>query len=294
MMRDMLAERDAVRAALWMSAASLLVALSAACVRELSGNYSVLQLVFLRSVIGTILLAPWILRMGQRGVLRTTRLPLYLLRTTLSYSGMVCVFYGFAHMPIGEVYTLLFLVPLITILLAVMILGERAGPQAWVACGIGFIGALVVLRPGIIAISLAAFAVLYTAASYAAVNICIKSISRTDTPEQITVYGHGLALPFSLIPALLVWKTPEWEHVPWILALGMLQLFSALFHARAVSAVDARVVQPFNFLRLPFSVVIAWFLFAELPSNWTWLGAVLIFAGSYYALYSEGRAQRGR
>jgi S-adenosylmethionine uptake transporter len=158
MIRDMLAERVAVRAALWMSAASLLVALSAACVRELSGNYSVLQLVFLRSVIGTTLLAPWMLRMGRRGTLRTTRLRLYLLRTTLSYSGMVCVFYGFAHMPIGEVYTLLFLVPLITVVLAVMILGERAGPQAWVACGIGFIGALVVLRHGIIAISLAAVA----------------------------------------------------------------------------------------------------------------------------------------
>jgi drug/metabolite transporter (DMT)-like permease len=292
MLTDFLTDRVSVRAALWMSVASLLVALSAACVRELSENYSIFQLVFLRNLIGTTLLSPWIIKMGRGGSLKTSRLKLYMLRTVLSYSGMVCVFYGFANMPLGEVYTLLFLVPLITVLLAVIILGEKAGRQAWLACGLGFIGAMVVLRPGIISISLAAGAVLYTAASYAAVNICIKYISKTDTPVQITVYGHGLALPVALLPALVVWKTPTWEDLPWILALATLQLLSALSHARAVSAADARVVQPFNFLRLPFSVLIAWLLFSELPSEWTWLGAILIFAGSYYTIYSENRQKQ--
>ncbi|MEK9684573.1 MAG: DMT family transporter [Rhodospirillaceae bacterium] len=292
MLTDFLTDRVSVRAALWMSVASLLVALSAACVRELSENYSIFQLVFLRNLIGTTLLSPWIIKMGRGGSLKTSRLKLYMLRTVLSYSGMVCVFYGFANMPLGEVYTLLFLVPLITVLLAVIILGEKAGRQAWLACGLGFIGAMVVLRPGIISISLAAGAVLYTAASYAAVNICIKYISKTDTPVQITVYGHGLALPVALLPALVVWKTPTWEDLPWILALAALQLLSALSHARAVSAADARVVQPFNFLRLPFSVLIAWLLFSELPSEWTWLGAILIFAGSYYTIYSENRQKQ--
>ena len=149
MMRGLTADRDAVRGTLWMAAASLFVAMSAACVRELSDTYSVFQLVFLRSVIGSALLAPWMFRMAQRGTLRTTRLSLYGLRTALSYSGMECVFYGFANMPIGEVYALLFLVPLITIVLAVVILREAADTHAWLACAVGFIGALVVLRPGI-------------------------------------------------------------------------------------------------------------------------------------------------
>jgi len=294
MLRDLTADRNAVRGALWMAGASLLVAMSAACVRELSGSYSVFQLVFLRSVIGTTLLSPWMFRMGRRGTLRTTRLPLYVLRTALSYSGMVCVFYGLGHMPIGEVYSLLFLVPLITIVLAVLVLGEQAGAHAWIACAVGFVGALVILRPGIIPMTIAAGAVLYTAVTYAGTNICIKALARTDTPVHITIYGHVVALPFALVPALIVWKDPEWVHLPWILALGTLQLLSGLFHARSVSAADARVVQPFNFLRLPFSVVIAWFLFAELPSHWTWLGAGLIFASSYYVLYREGKARARR
>lgn len=293
-MRALLADRNAVRGALWMAAASLMVALSAACVRELAGTYSVFQLVFLRSVVGTALLLPWMLRMGLRGTLRTTRLPLYMLRTALSYSGMVCVFYGISNIPIGEVYALLFLVPLITIVLAVLILGEHAGTHAWIACAVAFIGAMVILRPGIIPVSIAAGAVLYTAVTYASTNICIKALARTDNPVQITVYGHVVALPLALVPALLVWQDLAWADVPLILALGGLQLLSGLFHARSVSAADARVVQPFNFLRLPFSVVVAWFLFAELPSHWTWLGAGLIFASSYYVLYRESRTRARR
>lgn len=284
--------KDAVRGALWMTGASMMIALSAACVRHLSASFSSFELVFFRCALGTLFLLPWITRMAMLGTLRTTRMPTYLLRTLLSYTGMVCVFFGLANMPIGEVYALLFLVPLITIVLAVLVLKEHAGSHAWIACGVGFIGALVILRPGIIDVSLAAGAVLVTAVTYAATNTCIKSLSRTDTPVQITIYGNLLALPIALVPALAVWHMPTWQDIPWIVAMALFQTCAGLFHARSVQAADARVVQPFNFLRLPASVVLAYFLFAELPSHWTWLGAVLIFASSYYVLYREGNPSR--
>ena len=165
-------------------------------------------------------------------------MPMYLLRTSLSYTGMVCVFYGLSFMPIGEVYSLLFLVPMITIVLAVVILKERAGSHAWVACGVAFIGALVILRPGIIAFNLGAAAVLITAITYAATNICIKSLSRTDTPVQITVYGNLLALPLAFFPTIFVWKTPSFSDLPWILGLGFLQILAGLFHAYSVRAAE--------------------------------------------------------
>ena len=280
-------KRPAVRGALWMCAASVMIAISAACIRELSGSYNTFQLVFFRSAVGLLLLAPWMYRTSRLGKLSTKRLPLYLLRTSLSYTGMVCVFYGLANMPIGEVYALLFLVPIITIVMAVLLLKEKAGIEAWIACGVSFVGALVILRPGIIAITIAAIAVLVTAVTYAGTNICIKLLSKTDSPAQITFYGQLIALPLALGPALIVWKTPAWSDLPLIIALGALQLLAGLFHAYSVRAADARVVQPFNFVRLPASVLIAFILFSELPSHWTWLGAGMIFASSYYVLYKE-------
>lgn len=285
-------DRDALHGALWMAAASTMIAFSAACVRELSDSYSAFELVFLRSVIGALLLLPWMLRMAWQGTLRTGRLPLYLLRTALSYTGMVCVFFGLANMPIGEVYALLFLVPLITIVLAVLILRESAGSHTWLACGVGFAGALVILRPGIIEIGIAAAAVLATAVFYGATNICIKILTRTDGPVQITIYGNLLNLGFALVPALLMWRTPSWGDTPWILALGLFQTLAGLFHARSLHAADARIVQPFNFLRLPISVLVAYILFAEMPSPWIWLGAGMIFASSYYVLFREANRKR--
>jgi len=284
---NVIINRPAVKGALWMCAASIMIAISASCVRELSYTYNTFQLVFFRSAVGLLLLSPWMFRTANRGTLSTGRLPLYLLRTLLSYTGMVCVFYGLANMSIGEVYALLFLVPIITIVMAVLLLQEKAGGEAWIACAVSFIGALVILRPGIITITLAAGAVLVTAVTYAGTNICIKSLSRTDTPAQITFYGQLLALPLAFVPALYFWKTPTFSDLPLIFALGTLQLLAGLFHAYSVRAADARIVQPFNFVRLPASVLIAFIFFSELPSPWTWLGAGMIFASSYYVLYKE-------
>ena len=149
------------------------------------------------------------------------------------------------------------------------------------------VGMILGLAMGIILV-----AVLITAITYAATNICIKSLSRTDSPVQITVYGNLLALPLALLPTIFVWKMPSFSDLPWILGLGLLQMLAGLFHAYSVRAADARVVQPSNFLRLPVSVLIAYLLFSELPTPWTWLGAGLIFASSYYVLFKEGAVKK--
>ncbi len=274
-----------------MAAASSLVAFAAISIRHLSAEFTAFQLVFLRGVLGTLMLSPWIFKNARTGTLISTRIPMYCLRTGLSYSGMVCVFYALAVIPIGEVYSLLFIVPLLTVLMAVMFLKESAGLHTWIACGVAFAGTLVILRPGAVPFSIAAGAVLYTAFAYAATNICIKSLSRTDDPVQITIYGNLFSLVVATAAVIIrgdSWEGLSWDDVPWILGLAVCYLLAGLFHARSVAAADARVVQPFNFLRLPVGVLLAWWLFAELPSHWTWLGAVMIFASSYYVLWREG------
>ena len=102
-----------------MTAASSLVAVAAISIRHLSAEYTAFQLVFIRSVLGTAMLLPWIIRNARAGQLISARLPMYCLRTGLSYSGMVCVFYALSVIQIGEVYSLLFIVPLLTVVMAV-------------------------------------------------------------------------------------------------------------------------------------------------------------------------------
>src|SRR5690606_17917562 len=115
---------------------------------------------------------------------------------------------------------------------------------------------------------------------------------RIDGPDLVTAYGNLFILPCSLVPALYVWTTPGWNLIPWVLAIGVVTTLSQVALARAVMAADARVVWPFDFLKMPITVALGFALFAELPGLWTWAGAAVIFAAAYYVLWLETGRRR--
>lgn len=262
-----------------------------ALVRILAGEYPVFEIVFLRCVIAVIMMAPLIMRLGV-GALKTRQPAMHLVRTMIGYGGILCWFYGVSEIPLTDYYALQFTMPLFTIAGAVLLLGEHAGMKTWVAVAFGFFGALVILRPGLIAVSLGALAALTAALSFAAINIMIKIMARKDDPVVIVIYANFLMIPMSLIPALFDWVAPAWEDIPAIIGIGVFGTVAQLSLTRAVALADARVVQPFDFLRLPFAALIGWFVFGEASDIWTWIGAVIIFAAAYYVLAHDSRRRK--
>lgn len=277
----------------WMCMATLLSSVTGAFVRQLGGEIHAFELVFFRTVVALVLLAPWILRQGVR-TMRTQRLPLYCLRVFFAYTGMVMLFYALGEMPIADVYALQYTIPLFTILLAVLLLKQQADGHAWTACLIGFAGTLIVMRPGIIELTLAAVFALSSAFMSAGSNTTIKLLSRTEGPEVITVYSNLLMMPLAFVPMLFVWVTPSWDQVPWILGIGVFGSTGGYCFTRSVSLADARIVQPFQFSRMLFAAALGFLMFGELPDIWTWVGAGVIFISSYYILFRESRARRAR
>lgn len=286
-MQENTARQAALRGILWMAAAGFLSAVTGGLVRHLSGELSSIELVFFRNLVGVVILTPWLLHKGL-GAMRTRRLPLYCLRVMFAYLAMVMSFYAIGHMPIADVYALQFTIPLFTIMLAVFILGQHAGIRSWIACLVGFCGALLIVRPGFIELSLAAALALVSALMSGGSNTTIKLLSRTDSPEVITVYSNMLMMPLALIPSLFVWVTPSWAQAPWIIALGLAGCISGYCFTRSVAAADARVVQPFQFLRMLFAALVGYVFFFETPGPWTWVGAIVIFAASTYVIRLEG------
>ena len=214
---------------------------------------------------------------------------MHILRAVVGYGGILCWFYGVSHIPLADYYALQFTMPLFTIAGAVVLLRERVSTKAWIAVAFGFLGALVILRPGLIEISLGALGALGAAVCFAAINIMIKVMARRDDPAVIVVYANVLIIPLSFIPALFDWVPPTWEDIPLILGIGFFGTLAQLSLTRAVALADARIVQPFDFLRLPFAALMGWFLFDEVSDIWTWVGAVIIFAAAYYVLAYESQ-----
>jgi drug/metabolite transporter (DMT)-like permease len=276
----------------WMIGSSLLAALTGGAVRQVGGEYSTFELVFLRGIVATAMMLPMLLRSARTESMRPRRIKLFLTRTTFSYTGTLCLFFALANMPVADTYALLFTIPIFTILLAVIILKEGSGLRSWIVCGIGFTGALIIIRPGFVEVSVAALAALGTAVCFASANICIRTLSTTESPVRITAYNSMLMLVYAAPLAFMYWKTPAWEDIPWIIAIGVTNTLGALCHSRALSMAEARVVQPFSFLRLVWSVGVGWLMFAELPGVWTWVGAAVIFGASYYMLLAERGARR--
>ena len=270
----------------WMCVATLLSSIAGGMVRALSGEIPIIELVFFRNVVAVVILAPWTMR---RGIVRipSARLPLYGLRVLFAYGAMVMLFYALAQMPIADVYALQYTIPLFTILLAVLVLKQHADAHSWGACLVGFAGALIIMRPGIIELTLAAICAIASALMSAGSNTTIKLLSRTESPEVITVWTNLLMMPLAFVPMLFVWVTPSWSQVAWVLGIGIASSMGGYGFTRSVAAADARIVQPFQFSRMIFATAIGFLMFAEFPDIWTWIGSAVIFAASYFIVLHE-------
>ena len=199
---------SAVRGSLWMLLSACCYVASATLLRRIGDGYSAYELTFLRSIIAVILLAPLFLR-NERMQIWPERGFMLLLTAALSYLGILFWFTAAARLPVADFFALQFTTPLITIVLAVLFLRERADPKSWAATLVGFAGVLIVLRPGLIAFTFGAFAVLVSSAAYASVNTVIKSLSRTVSVTGIVFYANLLLIPISLPMAIIEWRTPE-------------------------------------------------------------------------------------
>ena len=292
LIRQRLAHQPAgIRGMLWMSAASFFFAMVYVIIRRLLQTVPIEELVFLRAVMGLAVMSPWLLREGI-GALRTNQPGMHIGRTAFSYSGMICWFYALANMPLADATSLMFLLPIFTVLLAATFLGERVGALRWAATFGGFAGALIIIRPGLVEVSLAAAAALYTALSYAASNTMTKSVLRTESANAVVFYTFAGLTVASAGPAVAVWQTPAWQDLSWILVFGLLSAAAAQCITRSFAVAPASVVIPFQFLKLPFVAVVAFAWFAEQPDPWTWLGALVIFASTYAIVRREAAEER--
>lgn len=283
----------AVRGALWMFASGLALVVMAALVRRLTPAFDVLELIFLRNLVSMLILVPWLVRVGA-GALRTDRFRLHLGRNGVLYIGNVAWFYAVTALPLADLAALQFSMPLFAIVLAVGFLRETVDARRWLATAVGFVGVLIVVRPGFESVGPGTAAILISAVFYAGAYIGTKMLSSSESGNVVVFYMNAIVLPISLIPALFVWRSPGLDDAAPLILLGITGYLTHYCLTRAFAAADASFVLPFDFLRLPFSAAFGFFLFAERVTLWTWAGAAVIFAASYYLARGETMGKHAR
>jgi drug/metabolite transporter (DMT)-like permease len=262
-----------------------------ACVRYLSADIHPFEIAFFRNLFGVFFLAPLILRNG-RALLRTNHFNWHFIRASINVFAMLIFFYALSITPLATVQALSFTAPLFTTVLAVLLLGEQVRFRRWAAVIVGFIGVMIILRPGVQPIDFGALLVLLSASIWALTMIVIKRLSNTDSPLTITAYVTMLLTVMSFVPALFVWTWPVGMQWPLLLVAAVFGTMGQLCVAKAFAYADTTIVLPFDFAKIIWGAMLGYVFFGEYVNAYTWIGGIVIFAGATYVAYRERQLEK--
>ena len=257
-------------------------------IRYMSFELHPFEVVFFRNVFGLVILLPVTLRAGIEP-LRTQHIGLHSVRGFLQAVSMCIFFYGLSLTPLAKVAALNFTAPLFASVAAVLFLRESLGFNRALALILGFLGALIILRPGIAVFNVGAAMILTSAMIWGIVLIIIKRLSVTESSLTITLYMMLYLTPLTFIAALFVWEWPTLAQLGLLVAVGCCGIAGHLAMAQALKDADTTAIMPFDFGRLIWAGLIGFLFFAEVPDVWTLVGAVVIFSAAMYVAVQESR-----
>lgn len=280
-----------MRGILLMCGSTLCFALMHAMIRHASAELPPLVIAFFRNVLGLLVFAPIFLSQGF-GFLRTKRIGLHAFRSLLNAGAMLMFFSALAITPIAHVTALGFSAPIFAAVLSVVLLGEKIRARRWTAIIIGFVGVLVILRPGMIPIDAGSALVLASAVLWAIVLMIIRVMGRTESSMTITAYMNLFLSLFSFGPALWVWVWPSAEGWIWLVLIGFTGTVAQIGLSQAMKETEPTVVMPFDFLRLIWVAALGWVAFGEVPDRFVWIGGAIIFSSGFYLAWRERQNAR--
>lgn len=279
-----------IRGVIMIVIATVAFAIMHTAIRWLSEELHPFQIAFFRNLFGLAFLLPLIAKSGF-AQMKTRRFGLHTARGLVNIGAMLLFFYALSITPLATVTALGFLGPIFAAALSVLFLGERFRIRRWAAIGVGFLGMLIILRPGIIALDIGAVMVIASAVLWGMAMVIIKILGRTESSVAITAWMGIMLGLLSLGPAIWVWRDPSLIGWAGLVFIGFWGSVAQVSLAQSLKEADPTAVMPFDFLRLVWATLLAWWLFAETPDLFTWIGAAVIFSAGLYIANRERKAK---
>jgi drug/metabolite transporter (DMT)-like permease len=276
---------------LWMVAGGLLFVAVTILVRHLGSDMPAVEAAFIRYLIGVILLTPMMWRMHWRGI-RPARFRLYLVRGIVHGVAVMLWFFAMARISLSEVTAIGFSTPVFTALGAILIFREQVKRRRMMAILAGFVGTLIILRPGFQTIEAGSLAQLVAAFGFAGSFLIAKHMTRYENSGDILVM-LSIFCTLTLLPgAIYYWREPTLTEVSW---LALVAVFATAGHyaiTRAIAYAPLTVTQPLSFLQLVWAIIFGYWLFDEIPDTWVIIGSLIIVTAISYLTHREALAAR--
>jgi drug/metabolite transporter (DMT)-like permease len=280
-----------MRAALLMLGSTLAFGMMAVAIRYATRYVPTQEVAFFRNAFGLLALLPMLLRPGH-APLKTQQLPRYFVRSAIGLGSMLCAFWALGHLPLAQAVSLSYSTPLFVTIAAVLWLGETVRVRRWAAVVVGFIGVLVIVRPGTTGFTAGSLVAVAAAVLSSLVAIQIKQLTRVDSADTVVLYTYVFWVPLSLVPAVFVWVWPSGVAWLWLLVTGVMGTVGQLLWTRALRLGEVSALTPISFLQLPLVTLFGWLLFNETVDRWTIVGAGIILAANAYIAHREAVLSR--
>tara|TARA_A100001011_G_scaffold397918_1_gene500518 strand:+ start:646 stop:1533 length:888 start_codon:yes stop_codon:yes gene_type:complete len=275
-----------IKAVLLATVASFCAVLMAVFLKLAQNDINVFTAGFLRFFFGLIVIFPFIIK-SNFNIYKTNNFKFHLIRSMINVPMMILGFAALMYIPLEQIKAIGFLSPILVVILSVLILKEKIYIIRILALIIGFVGVLIILRPGIIEINIGAYMVLLSGLLWSTVIIITKFMSKEDSPMTILTYQYTFVTIFTLPLALIYWTNPTLHSLYYALLAAIVGTVLHLCINNSYRLADLSVIQPVWFTQLIFASVFGFSIFGEIPDGWTWAGGILVFTSVLIITYRE-------
>lgn len=223
--------------------------------------------------------------------LHAPNIPLHLARVTAGWGGVTLMFAAVTLIPVADATAITYLNPVFGMILAVVLLGERAGPWRWAAGAVALLGAVILLRPGAGSLQVGALVALGAAVMMGVEITILKRLSGAEPPLQILLFSNGIGAVIAVSAALPVWVPPAPQQWAGLAALGCVMVSAQALFIQAMRAADASFVLPFSYATLIFAATYDRVIFGAAPDAVSLAGIAVILTGAGVLAWREGRAR---
>ena len=262
-----------------------------AIIRALSHTISPVEIAFFRSLFGLCIMVPFAWWYGS-GTIHTNRFRLHATRGVVHALSMIIFFVGLSMIPLSATSALEFAAPLIATTIAILFLGEVVRVRRLAALAVGYLGVLIVVRPGLAEISVGQILVLISVAMWAACQLMIRELSKTESAFTQGFYMVSFFTPITLVAALPFWSWPDFETVLILFILATIATSGTWLYGEAFRRAEMSAILPLESTKLLWATMFGWVFFAEVPDPLTLLGGAVIFSAAAYITVRE--TQLGR
>ena len=255
--------------------------------KYLSAELSFFQITWARYFFTVVWTLPFIFFFFRKNLTWSQNPKLQILRGLTLFSANICFFYSISIISMAKALTLAFVAPLVTTALSPIFLEERVGVKRWIAVVIGFIGSLVVIRPGIIEFNLASVAALGTGCFYGVYLIITRKLHSTDNPLLTLLITGIVGATVSTLLVPIVWVNPTNMQWLWLSIMGIFACLGHILLIYSLKYADASKLAPFGYFEIITNIILGYFFFKDFPDIWTFLGLAIIISSGFYIFRNE-------